>query len=178
MKVISLSKDQEHRFSKQICGSLDFIEGLGIDGDAHCGATVKHRSRVKIDPLQPNLRQVHLVQAELLSELRAKGFIVEAGTIGENILTQGVDLLSLPKNTHIELGDEVVLRITGLRNPCAQLDAYQEGLTQVVLARDADGNLLLKAGVMAVVVKGGTAHVNDPIRIRLPREPYEKLERV
>ena len=171
MKVISLSKDQEHRFSKQICGSLDFIEGLGIDGDAHCGATVKHRSRVKIDPLQPN-------QAELLSELRAKGFIVEAGTIGENILTKGVDLLSLPKNTHIELGDEVVLRITGLRNPCAQLDAYQEGLTQAVLARDADGNLLLKAGVMAVVVKGGTAHVNDPIRIRLPREPYEKLERV
>ena len=178
MKVISLSKDQEHRFSKQICGSLDFIEGLGIDGDAHWGATVKHRSRVKIDPLQPNLRQVHLVQAELLSELRAKGFIVEAGTIGENILTKGVDLLSLPKNTHIELGDEVVLRITGLRNPCAQLDAYQEGLTQAVLARDADGNLLLKAGVMAVVVKGGTAHVNDPIRIRLPREPYEKLERV
>lgn len=178
MKVISLSKDQEHRFSKQTCDSLVFLEGLGIDGDAHCGATVKHRSRVKTDPLQPNLRQVHLVQAELLSELRAKGFLVEAGTIGENILTRGIDLLSLPKNTHLELGDEVILRITGLRNPCAQLDAYQEGLTQAVLDRDTDGNLVLKAGVMGVVVKGGTVHVSDLIVIRLPKKPYEKLERV
>lgn len=178
MKVVSLSKDQDHRFSKQTCDSLIFLEGLGIEGDAHCGATVKHRSRVKADPLQPNLRQVHLIHSELLSELKAQGFKVEAGTIGENILTEGIDLLSLPKNAQLEIGNEVVLRVTGLRNPCVQLDSYQKGLTQAVLGRDFNGNLVRKAGIMAVVVRGGTVYLDDMIGIKLPNEPYEKLERV
>lgn len=178
MKVVSLSKDQEHRFSKQSCDSLRFLEGLGIEGDAHCGVTVKHRSRVKADPTQPNLRQVHLVHSELLSELKAQGFKVDPGTIGENVLTEGIDLLSLPKNTLLEIGAAVVLRVTGLRNPCAQLDNYQAGLTQAVLEVESNGNIVRKAGIMAVVVKGGTVHLNDLITFRLPRKPYEKLERV
>lgn len=178
MKVVSLSKDRSHRFSKQPCDSLVLLEGLGVEGDAHCGATVQHRSRVKTDPTQPNLRQVHLMQTELLADLRAQGFWVEPGTMGENILTEGIDLLSLPRNTRLKIGTEVVLRITGLRNPCAQLDNYQLGLTQAVLDRDPDGNLLLKAGIMAVVESGGPVTLGSPISIKLPSEPYEKLERV
>jgi MOSC domain-containing protein YiiM len=157
---------------------LLFLEGLGIEGDAHCGETVKHRSRVKIDPTQPNLRQVHLIHSELFSELRSKGFSVEAGTMGENILTQGVDLLSLPKNTLLKMGNDVVLRVTGLRNPCVQLDNYQKGLTQAVLGKDSDGNLVRKAGIMAVVENGGTVKLDDLINLELPSKPYEKLERV
>lgn len=178
MKVVSLSKDHEHRFSKQSCDSLIFLEGLGIEGDAHCGVTVKHRSRVKADPTLPNLRQVHLLHSELLSELSAQGFKVEAGTIGENVLTEGIDLLSLPKNALLELGADVVLRVTGLRNPCVQLDNYQKGLTQAVLGVDSNGDVLRKAGIMTVVVKGGTVHLSDLITVKLPRKPYEKLERV
>ena len=154
------------------------LEGLGIEGDAHCGAKVKHRSRVRTDPDQPNLRQVHLIHAELLAELQEKGFPVQAGTMGENVLTAGIDLLALPTNSLLALGDEVVLRVTGLRNPCYQLDNYQNGLTQAVLDRDVDGSLIRKAGVMAVVVKGGVVKVNDPISITVPPAPHQKLEKV
>ena len=154
------------------------IAGLGVEGDAHCGETVKHRSRVKADPTQPNLRQVHLIHSELLTELQAKGFYVEAGSLGENILTQGVDLLSLPKDTLLHLGDDVVLQVTGLRNPCAQLDHYQKGLTQAVLDKDEEGNLVRKAGIMAIVVKGGELLIADAIKVELPEKPYQKLERV
>lgn len=178
MKVVSLSKDSEHRFSKETCGSLRFLKGLGVNGDAHCGKTVKHRSRVKADPTQPNLRQVHLVQSELISELQNAGFNVAPGTIGENILTSGVDLLTLPEDTLLFIGSEVVLRITGLRNPCAQLDNYQKGLTKAVLGRDEEGNLIRKAGVMAVVEEGGVVNVNDHIKLHFPPTPFKALERV
>ena len=178
MKVVSLSKDQNHRFSKVTCDSVRFIENLGIEGDAHCGETVKHRSRVKVDPTQPNLRQVHLIQSELISELKSKGFRVAAGLMGENVLTQGIDLLSLPRNSLLKLGNNVVLRVTGLRNPCAQLDDFQKGLTQAVLEKDFDGNIVRKAGIMAVVAKGGVVGLGDPIIVDLPNKPYEKLERV
>lgn len=178
MKVVSLSKDNSHRFSKLVSESLEFVKGLGISGDAHSGKTVKHRSRVKIDPTQPNLRQVHLIHSELVSELKYKGFDVKAGTMGENVLTEGIDLLSLPKNTFLKRGNEVVLRVTGLRNPCAQLDNYQKGLTQAVLPKDSAGNLVRKAGVMAVVESGGVVRVGDQIAKELPSEPHEILERV
>ncbi|HAE39921.1 MAG TPA: MOSC domain-containing protein [Candidatus Riflebacteria bacterium] len=178
VNVVSLSKDSNHRFSKEVCESLIFLKGLGIEGDAHCGTTVKHRSRVKADPSQPSLRQVHLVHSELLAELQSSGFDVQPGTIGENVLTHGIDLLSLPKNTILTLGSKVVLRVTGLRNPCAQLDNYQSGLTKAVLDKDEDGNLVRKAGIMAVVEVGGVVTVGDSISIQLPPEPHEALEPV
>jgi len=176
MKVISLSKNDKHQFSKRNCGSLFFIEGLGIEGDAHCGKTVQHLSRIKKNPTQPNLRQVHIIHCELLAELREQGFKVEAGSLGENILTQGIDVLSLPKNTRLKLGKEVILKVTGLRNPCSQLDNYQQGLTKAVLDKDKHGNLIRKAGIMATVEKGGTVFVNDSIEVKLPNEPHEALE--
>ena len=178
MKVVSLSKDAHHRFSKIVCDSLSFSEGRGVDGDAHSGRSVQHRSRVKIDPNQANLRQVHLLQAELLSELQQRGFQVEPGAMAENVLTSGIDLLALPSNTVLKLGDEVVLRLTGLRNPCAQLDKYQQGLKKAVFDFDAQGNLVRKAGVMAVVLKSGLVRVGDPIVIEYPAQPFEALEPV
>lgn len=177
-RVIALSKDSEHRFSKEVCDSLMFLAGLGIEGDAHCGKTVQHRSRVKVDPTQPNLRQVHLIHSELLVQLQEQGFAVKAGTMGENVLTQGIALLNLPKDTLLKLGQEVVLKVTGLRNPCAQLDHYQQGLTKAVLERDEKGDLIRKAGVMAVVIKGGVVNVGDSIELKLPDFPHEPLERV
>lgn len=178
MKVVSLCKDEGHNFSKKTYESLCFLKGLGIEGDAHCGKTVKHRSRVKVDPMQPNLRQVHLVHSELITELKAKGFDVEAGTIGENVLTEGLDLLSLPTNTLLKLGENVVLQVTGLRNPCDQLDSYQKGLTKAFLDKDAEGNLIRKAGIMATVIKGGIVKLEDQITVELPNPPHLPLERV
>ena len=178
MKVKALSKDGKHRFSKQACNSLTLLTGLGVEGDAHCGATVQHLSRIKVDPTQPNLRQVHLLHSELLLELQDNGFQVDAGSMGENILTEGIDLLGLPKNTLLEIGQNTVLQITGLRNPCAQLDNFQSGLTQAVLERRSDGSVQRKAGIMAVVVNGGSINVGDAITVRLPQKPHEPLERV
>lgn len=177
-RVVSLSKDKVHQFSKKVVDSLSILEGLGVEGDAHSGKTVKHRSRVAVDPTQPNLRQVHLIHSELLDELQNKGFDVTAGTMGENILTEGIDLLSLPQNTLLKIGKDVELRVTGLRNPCAQLDNYQEGLTKAVLDRNEKGELIRKAGIMTVVVRGGVVTLQDAIEVILPPKPHLPLERV
>lgn len=139
---------------------------------------MKHRSRVASDPTQPNLRQVHLIQAELFDELAAAGFEVAAGVMGENITTRGLDLLALPQGARLRLGADAVIEVTGLRNPCAQLDNYQPGLTRAVLDRGPDGELVRKAGVMAVVLRGGMVGPGDLIVVELPALPHLRLERV
>jgi MOSC domain-containing protein YiiM len=149
-----------------------------VEGDAHLGETVKHRSRVARDPTQPNLRQVHLIHAELHDELRAAGFVVSAGQMGENVTTRGVDLLGLPTGTRLRLGNSAVVEITGLRNPCVQLDDFQSGLMAAVLDRDEQGNLIRKAGVMAIVLAGGEIKPGDTIMVELPPEPHRALEPV
>lgn len=177
-RVVAVSLARGHHFSKQPAFEIRLLTGLGVAGDAHMGETVQHRSRVAKDPTQPNLRQVHLIQTELFDELAARGFIVKPGDMGENIATRGIDLLSLPEATRLEIGAEAVVEITGLRNPCVQIDRFQQGLMQAVLDRDTDGNLIRKAGVMAVVIRGGDIRVDDPIRIRLPEGPARPLKPV
>lgn len=176
--VLSVSRGESHEFSKQVMDSIDLIEGEGVEGDAHRGVTVKHRSRVKKDPTQPNLRQVHLIHYELIQELQGKGFDVSPATMGENITTSGIDLLALPTGTILTIGSTAAIEVTGLRNPCSQLDTYQKGLTAAVLDRDRTGNLIRKAGIMAVVVKGGRVNVGDNIIVTLPPKPHKSLERV
>ncbi|PKV51567.1 hypothetical protein ATE84_3655 [Aquimarina sp. MAR_2010_214] len=177
-KIIGVSKSQSHTFNKFSYEHITLIKGLGVKGDAHMGKTVKHRSRVLKDPTQPNLRQVHLIHSELFEELKKKGFYIKKGEVGENITTIGVDLLSLPKSTILKLGEKVKIRITGLRNPCNQLNSIKEGLMKAVLDTDENGDLIRKAGVMGVVVEGGEVSVGDQIEILLPEEPHLKLERV
>ena len=118
-KIVALSKSATHTMRKFNENSLNLLTRLGIEGDAHNGVTVKHRSRVAQDPTQPNLRQIHLIHSELHDELKAKGFEVAYGQMGENITTRGIDLLDLPKGTVLKIG-EALIEITGLRNPCAQ----------------------------------------------------------
>jgi MOSC domain-containing protein YiiM len=173
--VAAVSRSAKHTLVKANQDSIRLLPGLGVDGDAHRGATVKHRSRVARDPTQPNLRQVHLIHAELHEELRAAGFTVSAGQMGENITTQGVALLDLPAGARLSLGDAAVVEITGLRNPCAQLDRIQPGLMAATLGRDESGNLVRKAGIMGVVVAGGEVRPGDPIRVELPPQPYRRL---
>lgn len=176
--VLSLSKSSEHNFSKLACSSITLIEGEGVAGDAHRGVTVKHRSRVKADPTQPNLRQVHLISSELIQELQGKGFNVQAAIMGENITTEGIDLLSLPRGAKLKFGQKAVIEITGLRNPCKQLDNFQKGLTSAVLDKDDAGKLIRKAGIMGIVLEGGKISIGDTIKISLPSKPYHALERV
>lgn len=167
-----------HAFSKQLRADILLVEGLGVAGDAHLGVTVMHRSRVAVDPTQPNLRQVHLMHEELFEELAARGHTVRPGDLGENITTRGVDLLALPRGTLLTIGSEAVVEVTGLRNPCKQIDDFQPGLLSAVLHRDVDGNLLRKAGIMSIVRKGGRVRAGDPIIVTRPAAPFEKLERV
>ena len=177
-QVTAVSRSSSHSFSKPICASIHLIEGLGVEGDAHSGKTVKHRSRVALDPSQPNLRQVHLIHSELHDELIEQGFNVAPGVMGENITTKGIDLLGLPRDSLLRIGDEAVIQITGLRNPCKQLDDYQKGLLSAVLDKTPDGELIRKSGVMAIVISGGIIKPNDFIKIQFPEKPYNKLERV
>lgn len=173
--VVAVSRSKSHRFSKSPEMNIRLIAGQGVEGDAHSGETVKHRSRVRVDPTQPNLRQVHLVHAELHEELTAAGFKVHPGDIGENITTRGIDLLGLPAGTLLRIGRTSVVRITGLRNPCTQLDGFQQDLTAAVLDRDAEGRLVRKAGVMSVVLEGGEVVPGDPITVELPPQPHLPL---
>lgn len=176
--VAAVSLSRGHHFSKPNALSIRLIEGLGVDGDAHAGVTVKHRSRVRRDPSQPNLRQLHLVHGELFDELRGKDFDIRPGDIGENVTTRGLDLLALPTGTRLRLGAIATVEVTGLRNPCVQLDAFQKGLMAATLDKDADGNLIRKAGVMSVVLVGGEVRPGDVITIDLPAGPHRPLQPV
>ena len=176
--VIAVCRDDEHRFSKLPVPQITVVAGLGVEGDAHAGVTVQHRSRVARDPSQPNLRQVHLVHGELLDGLQERGFRVGPGTIGENITTLGVDLLGLPKGTRLRIGSSATIEVTGLRNPCFQLDGYQRGLQRAVLDRNADGSLVRLAGIMGIVVDSGVIEPDDPIHVALPPEPHNALQPV
>lgn len=176
--VFSVSNCSKHEFSKKQTESIFLIAGEGVKGDAHRGVTVKHRSRVRADPTQPNLRQVHLIHNELILELQGKGFRVEPATMGENITTSGLDILSLPTDTVLHMGAEAIIKVTGLRNPCVQLDHYQAGLMTAVLDRDEKGHLIRKAGIMAIVLQGGLVRKGDVIEVHLPPEPHRLLERV
>lgn len=176
--VTAVSLRKGHHFSKTNSLSIRLLKGLGVDGDAHMGETVKHRSRVAKDPTQPNLRQVHLLHEELFDELRAKDFIVRPGEMGENVTTRGVDLLGLPTGTRLHLGETALVEITGLRNPCSQIDRFQQGLMAATLDKDADGHLIRKAGIMSVVLTEGDVRPGDAIRIELPAEPHRPLQPV
>lgn len=176
-RVVGVSLGAAHAFSKTPQPSVRLLAGSGVSGDAHAGATVQHRSRVRADPTQPNLRQVHLIHAELLDALNTAGFDVANGALGENVTTRGLYLLALPTGTRLHLGSAVV-KVTGLRNPCAQLDAFRSGLLAAVLDRDAGGGLFRKAGIMGVVLSGGEVGPGDEIGLEPPPEPYRKLERV
>jgi MOSC domain-containing protein YiiM len=176
--VIAVSRSPGHTLSKPNEGSIRLLAGLGVEGDAHMGVTVKHRSRVAKDPTVPNLRQVHLIHAELHDELEAAGFRLAPGVMGENVTTRGVDLLALPVGARLRLGAAAVVEITGLRNPCHQLNRIQDGLMAATLDRDADGNLIRKAGVMGVVLAAGEIKPGDVIAVELPPAPHRKLEAV
>lgn len=176
--VLAVSSSPVHEFSKQPRSCIHLLEGLGVEGDAHAGTTVQHRSRVARDPTQPNLRQVHLIHTELFDELAAAGHTVQPGDLGENVATTGVDLLSLPTGTVLHLGDEACVRVTGLRNPCFQIDDFQPGLLREVTGRDDDGRVVRKSGVMAVVLRSGAVHVGDPVTVVLPSPPFTPLDRV
>lgn len=177
-RVIAVSRDDVHRFSKPVVDEVTLVEGWGIEGDAHAGTTVQHRSRVARDPSQPNLRQVHLLHAEVFDEVAEAGFRVEPGQMGENVTTRGVDLLGLPTGTLLHLGDEACVRVTGLRNPCQQINGFEPGLLREVLGRDEDGAVVRKGGVMSVVVTGGVVRTGDRVRIELPTGEQQVLQPV
>jgi hypothetical protein len=176
--VTVVSSNGVYSFTKPNRRTVTLLTGLGVEGDVHAGVTVKHRSRVAQDPTQPNLRQVHLIHEELFDELRAEGFEVAPGALGENVTTRGVDLLALPVGTLLHLGDEAVVEVTGLRNPCLQIDTFQEGLLRRVVGRDEAGNIVRKAGIMSIVRTGGVVRPGDPVKVELPAEPHRPLERV
>lgn len=176
--IVAVARDDRHRYSKDLLPVIRLLAGLGVEGDAHCGVTVKHRSRVAVDPSQPNLRQVHLLHAELFDELGQAGFVLGPGEMGENVTTRGIDLLGLPTGARLRLGSDAVVEITGLRNPCAQIDQFRPGLLKAVLGRDANGRLVRKTGVMAIVLAGGNVAPGDRIMVALPALPHRALERV
>ncbi|MCC3272245.1 MOSC domain-containing protein [Arthrobacter zhangbolii] len=174
-RVLSVSRSSKHNFSKDRLESVLLVEGLGIDGDAHSGTTVQHVFRKKSHPAEPNLRQVHLIQAELFDELAQDGFEVRPGDLGENITTRGIDLLNLPEGTLLRIGPDAVVQITGLRNPCRQIDRFQPGLLKAVLPRDSAGKVVRKTGVMGIVLTGGMVSIDDEIRVEVPDGPQRRL---
>ena len=176
--VVAVCRSGRHEFSKTVAPSVTLLAGLGVEADAHMGVTVKHRSRVARDPHAPNLRQVHLIHRELFDELAAAGFVVGPGDLGENVTTSGIDLLGLPTGTRLHLGSHAIVEVTGLRNPCTQIDGFQEGLLSQVAHRGHDGSIVRKAGIMGIVLTTGVVRPNDRIQAVVPDEPHRPLERV
>lgn len=177
-EVLAVHSSPVHGFSKRSDLFVTLIEGLGVAGDAHAGKTVKHRSRVRANPDQPNLRQVHLIASELLDEVNEEGFDVAFGALGENVTTRGIALIDLPRGTLLHLGEGAVVEVTGLRNPCSQIEDYRAGLLKRMVGRRPDGTPLLLTGIMSVVRKGGMVRAGDSIGVELPAGPRERLERI
>lgn len=176
--VTSVSRSSKHSFSKPNRDSITLLAGLGVEGDVHAGVTVKHRARVVQDPTLPNLRQVHFLQEELIAEACREGFALTPGDLGENITTRGIHLLGLPRGTLLHIGEQAVVEVTGLRNPCSQIDDFQEGLLKHVVGRDEAGNIVRRTGIMGIVLRGGEVQPGDAIRVELPDEPHRPLDRV
>ncbi|MBU1357857.1 MAG: MOSC domain-containing protein [Gammaproteobacteria bacterium] len=176
--VVAVHSSGLHSFSKYTEPAIRLVAGWGVKGDAHAGTTVKHRSRVARNPAAPNLRQVHLIHAELFDELIELGFAVWPGDLGENITVRGLDLLGLVRGTRLRVGAESVIEVTGLRNPCSQIDRFQSGLLAATLGRDDAGRLVRKAGVMGIVLAGGEVRAGDAIGVELPEGPRRALEPV
>ncbi|MFJ8163740.1 MOSC domain-containing protein [Streptomyces sp. NPDC096136] len=177
-QVAAVSSNGVYSFTKPNRESITLLAGLGVEGDVHAGVTVRHRSRVAQDPTQPNLRQVHLIHRELFDEVAQAGFSVAPGQLGENVTTEGIDLLALPTGTLLGIGEEAVVEVTGLRNPCPQINAFQDGLLKQVVGRDEEGRPVRRAGIMGVVQQGGTVRPGDAISVTLPPPPHIPLERV
>ncbi len=176
--VVAVNRSGVHTFSKNAEERIRLIAGHGVEGDAHAGATVKHRSRVAINPNQPNLRQVHLIQAELHEELLGSGFSLQPGDLGENVTTRGIDLIKLPTGALLHLGADAVVEVKGLRHPCAQIEHFRTGLMSAVISRDEQGKIIRKVGVMGVVVRGGIVAPGDAIRAEFPPEPHIPLDKI
>ena len=175
--VLAVARNGDHSFSKQCVDAIEIVEGLGVQGDAHAGETVQHLSRVKADPNQPNLRQVHLIHAELFDEMTEHGFDLKPSDLGENITTRGIDLLGLGRGTLLHCGQDVVLEITGLRNPCHQIDSFMPGLLKHVALKTPEG-IVRKSGVMSIVLRGGVLRPGELIRTERPPGIPVPLERV
>ncbi|MEU3620402.1 MOSC domain-containing protein [Streptomyces sp. NPDC006872] len=173
--VSAVSSSGTYSFTKPNRESVTLVAGIGVEGDVHAGATVKHRFRMEKDPSQPNLRQVHLIHEELFEEVRTAGFEVAAGQLGENVTTRGIDLLGLPVGARLRLGAEAVVEVTGLRNPCAQIDGFRKGLMKQVVGRGPDGRPAFKSGIMSVVLSGGVVRPGDSITVELPDGPHLPL---
>lgn len=176
--VVGVSRNSEYSFTKPSRAVIRLLAGLGVEDDVHAGTLVKHRSRIARDPTKPNLRQVHLMPQELFTDLARAGFTVRAGDLGENITTSGIDLLGLPTSTLLQIGAEAIVQVTGLRNPCKQINGFQHGLLKQVVFRDDAGNIVRLTGIMGVVMRGGEVRPGDPIGITLPPAPHRPLERV
>ena len=176
--VLSVSRDSAHSFTKPSCETITLLEGLGVAGDAHMGKTVQHRSRVAADPTQPNLRQVHLIHSELFAEVAVAGFNLRPGDMGENVTTAGIDLLALPRGARLQIGREALVEVTGLRNPCAQINAFKPGLLKTMVGHDDKGRVVRKAGIMGIVLHSGIVRPGDKITVILPQKPHHALDRV
>ena len=174
--VVAVARDDAHRFSKPTRESITLVAGIGVEGDAHAGATVQHLSRVRRDPSAPNLRQVHLIHSELFDEMARRGHGIAPGGLGENVTTSGVDLLGLPRGTRLALGDDAIVEITGLRNPCAQINGLSSGLMKELVHVDDSGETVRLSGVMAIVLAGGVVRPGDGIRVILPAGAHRPLE--
>jgi MOSC domain-containing protein YiiM len=176
--IVAVSRSESHSFAKPTRDAIRLVAGFGVEGDAHGGSTVRHRSRVARNPATPNLRQVHLMHAELLDELSQAGFVVAPGELGENLTTRGIPLLDLPNGSRLRVGSHAVVELTGLRNPCVQIDRFQSGLLARVATRSETGEIVRRAGVMSVVVTGGPIRAGDTIVVEFPAEPHRALEPV
>jgi len=174
--VIAVSSSKEHHFSKGNLDSIQLIKDFGVEGDAHAGTTIQHLYLVKKDAARKNIRQVHLIQIEVLNDLIEKGFTVSPGKLGENITTQGIDLLNLPVGTQLHIGKQAVVELTALRNPCVQIEKFQKGMVKQLVKKDNQGNIVRKLGVMGIVLTSGKVKPNDAIKIILPSEPHQSLE--
>ena len=140
-KVVSLYLCVGHREPMNARESV-VVTGAGLEGDRHAHPQ--------------SLRQVLLMEKEILDSLELK-----PGSIRENVTITGLSIHGLPAGQRLHLGDQVVLEVTGLCEPCSRMDEIRAGLRETL-----DG----KRGVLTRVIQGGDVQVGDSVAVQGPSQ--------
>jgi MOSC domain-containing protein YiiM len=167
--VIAVCQKTEPGLPKFEAEAIQLIEDFGVSGDYHAGKLIRHRYWAAKDPTHPNHRQVLLVDTSIYADLASQGIALKPGMLGENVVVDGIQVMTLAVGARLQLGD-ALLELTEVRNPCYQLNEMHPDLLEAVKP-EVDGQPRRNAGMFARILTGGWVRPGNPVLVLSEQTP-------